>query len=85
MENRLHYCRDVSLEEDACQTRDFTCSQPSGSAQQHRIVPDGSGGRLVTRPLRYFDAHVQQTLALVLTGRCSVHLDWKDLESTSPP
>ena len=33
IENKLHYRRDGSLGEDACQTRDFTGSQLARSAQ----------------------------------------------------
>ena len=33
IEKKLHYRRDGSLGEDACQTRDFTCAWPTGSAQ----------------------------------------------------
>jgi len=42
IENRLHWRRDVTLGEDACQTRDFPCSKPACSSQQHRLKLDGS-------------------------------------------
>jgi len=69
IENRLHHRRDASLGKGACQTRDFTC--PGLLAQLNSTVlclMDRAGGRNVARPLRYFDTHVQQALALALTG-----------------
>jgi hypothetical protein len=73
IENKLHYRRDVSLGEDACQTR--TGPVPGLLAQPGSIVLsllDRAGVRNVARPLRYFDAHVDQALTLLLTGSCSV-------------
>lgn len=74
IENRLHYRRDGSLGEDACQTR--TGSVPSRLAQLNSTVlslMDRMGVRNVARQMRYFDAHHEQALALVLTGTCSVY------------
>ena len=74
IENRLHYRRDVSLGEDACQTR--TGAVPSLLAQLNSTVlslMDRAGVRNVARQMRYFDAHVEQALALLLTGDCSVY------------
>jgi predicted transposase YbfD/YdcC len=74
IENRLHYRRDVSLGEDACQTR--TGPVPGLLAQLNSAVlslMDQLGVRNVARQMRYFDAHLDQALALVLTGRCSVY------------
>jgi len=34
---------------------------------------DRLGVRNVVRQMRYFDAHLEQALDLVLTGRCSVY------------
>jgi predicted transposase YbfD/YdcC len=73
IENRLHHRRDVSLGEDACQTR--TGPVPSILAQLNSTtlsLMDRVGVHNVARPLRYFDAHLEQALALVLTGHCSV-------------
>lgn len=73
IENRLHHRRDVSLGEDACQTR--TGAVPSLLAQLNSTVlclMDRAGVCNVARQMRYFDAHVEQALALVLTGHCSV-------------
>jgi hypothetical protein len=73
IENRLHWRRDVTLGEDACQTR--TGPVPSLLAQLNSTVlglMDRAGVRNVARQMRYFDAHVEQALALLLTGRCSV-------------
>ena len=73
IENRLHYRRDVSLGEDACQTR--TGSVPSLLAQLNSAVlslMDQIGVGNVARQMRYFNAHCQQALDLVLTGSCSV-------------
>jgi hypothetical protein len=73
IENRLHHRRDVSLGEDACQTR--TGPVPSLLAQLNSTVLsllDRLGVHNVARQMRYFDAHVEQALALVLTGQCSV-------------
>ncbi len=73
IENRLHWRRDVSLGEDACQTR--TGPVPSLLAQLNSTVVclmDRAGVRNVAHQMRYFDAHLDQALALVLTGQCSV-------------
>ncbi len=74
IENKLHYRRDVSLGEDACQTR--TGPVPSLLAQLNSTVlslMDRAGVHNVARQMRYFDAHIEQALALVLTGSCSVY------------
>jgi predicted transposase YbfD/YdcC len=74
IENRLHHRRDVSLGEDACQTR--TGPVPSLLAQLNSTVlslMDRAGVRNVARQMRYFDAHLDQALALLLTGHCSVY------------
>ena len=74
IENRLHWRRDVTLGEDTCQTR--TGSPPSLLAQLNSTVlslMDSIGVRNVPRQMRYFDAHPEQALALVLTGSCGVY------------
>ena len=73
-EKKLYYRRDGSLGEDACQTR--TGPVPSLLAQLNSAVlsfMDRAGVRNVARQMRYFDAHPEQALALVLTGSCSVY------------
>lgn len=73
IENRLHWRRDVTLGEDACQTR--TGPVPSLLAQLNSTVlglMDRAGVGNVARQMRYFDAHVEQALALLLAGRCFV-------------
>jgi len=73
IENRLHWRRDVTLGEDACQTR--TGAPPSLLAQLNSTVlslMDRLGVRNVARQMRYFDADYHQALDLVLTGHCSV-------------
>jgi predicted transposase YbfD/YdcC len=74
IENRLHWRRDVTLGEDACQTR--TGPLPGLLAQLNSTVlslMDRAGVGNVARQMRYFDAHVEQALSLLLTGRCSVY------------
>lgn len=74
IENRLHWRRDVTLGEDACQTR--TGATPSLLAQLNSAVlslMDRLGVRNVARQMRYFDAHPEQALDLVLTGQCLVY------------
>lgn len=74
IENRLHWRCDVTLGEDACQTR--TGPVPSLLAQLNSTVlslMDRAGVGNVARQMRYFDAHVEQALALLLTGRCTVY------------
>ena len=74
IENRLHWRRDVTLGEDSCQTRIGTA--PSLLAQLNSTVlslMDRVGVRNVPRQMRYFDAHLDQALDLVLTGLCSVY------------
>ena len=74
IENTLHYRRDGSLGEDACQTR--TGPVPSLLAQLNSAVlslMDRVGVGNVARQMRYFDAHPEQALALLLTGSCSVY------------
>jgi len=67
IEHKLHYRRDVSLGEDACQTR--TGPVPGLLAQPGSTVlsfMDRVGEGLVARQMRSFDAHLEQALALVL-------------------
>ena len=74
IENKLHYRRDGSLGEDACQTR--TGPLPGLLAQLNSTVlslMDRAGVRNVARQMRYFDAYPAQALALLLTGSCSVY------------
>lgn len=74
IENRLHWRRDVTLGEDACQTR--TGAVPGVLAQLNSAVlslMDRARVSNVARQLRYFDAHHQQALDLLLTGHCSVY------------
>lgn len=74
IENRLHWRRDVTLGEDACQTR--TGPVPSLLAQLNSTVlslMDRAGVHNVPRQMRFFEAHLDQALALILTGRCSVY------------
>jgi hypothetical protein len=74
IENRLHYRRDVTLGEDACQTR--TGSPASRLAQINSAVlslMDRLGVRNVPQQMRYFDAEIDQALDLVLIGQCSVY------------
>ena len=73
IENKLYYRRDVSLGEDACQTR--TGPVPGLLAQLKSTVLSllyRAGERLVARQMRYFDAHDEPALALVITDHCSV-------------
>lgn len=74
IENRLHWRRDVSLGEDACQTR--TWPVPAVLAQLNSTVlslMDRAGVRNVARQMRFFDAHLEQALTLVLSGSCFVY------------
>jgi hypothetical protein len=73
-QNKLHYRRDGSLGEDACQTR--TGPVPSLLAQLNSAVlslMDRVSVGNVARQMRYFDAHPEQALALVLSGSCFVY------------
>lgn len=73
IENRLHWRRDVTLGEDACQTR--TGSMPSILARLNSAVlsfMDDLGVRNVTRQIRYLETNVEQAVQLLLTGRCPV-------------
>jgi hypothetical protein len=72
-ENRLHWRRDVTLGEDACQTR--TGAVPSLLARLNSTVLsllDRLSVRNVARQARYFDADIEQAIQLLLTGQCSV-------------
>ena len=74
IEKKLHYRRDSSLGENACQTR--TGPVPSLLAQFNSTVlslMDRVGVGNVARQMRYFDAHPEQALSLVLSGSCSVY------------
>ena len=74
IENRLHWRRDVTLGEDACQTR--TGASPSILAQLNSTIlslMDRLGVHNVARQMRYFDAHLGQALDLLLTGHCCVY------------
>jgi len=73
IENRLHWRRDVTLGEDACQTR--TGAVPSLLARLNSTVlslMDCLGVCNVARQARYFDAEVEQAIQLILTGQGSV-------------
>jgi hypothetical protein len=66
--------RDVTLGEDACQTR--TGLVPSLLAQLNSAVlslMDHASVRNVARQMHSFDATFQQALDLLLTGQCSVY------------
>ena len=74
IENRLHWRRDVTLGEDTCQTR--TGATPSLLAQLNSTVlsfMDRVGVSNVARQMRYFDAHLEQALDLLMTGHCCVY------------
>jgi predicted transposase YbfD/YdcC len=74
IENVLHWRRDVTLGEDACQTR--TGPVPSLLAQLNSAVlslMDRAGVCNVPRQMRYFDASLHSALDFLLTGRCSVY------------
>ena len=54
----------------------FTVPVPSLLAQLNSTILsllDRVGVRNVARQMRYFDAHLDQALALVLTGSCPVY------------
>lgn len=73
IENRLHWRRDVTLGEDTCQTR--TGGMPDVLARLNSTVlslMDRLGVRNVARQARYFDAHSEQAIHLLLTGQCFV-------------
>lgn len=74
IENGLHHRRDVTLGEDACQTR--TGPVPSLLAQLNNTVlslMNRAGVRNVARQMRYFAAFFENALDLLLTGRCSIY------------
>jgi predicted transposase YbfD/YdcC len=73
IENRLHWRRDVTLGEDACQTR--TGAAPALLARLNSTVlalMDRLGVSNVARQARYLDTHLDQAIQLLLTGRCPV-------------
>lgn len=72
-QNRLPWRRDVIPGEDACQTR--TGAVPSLLARLNSAVlclMDRLGVGNVARQARYFDAHLEQAIQLLLAGHCSV-------------
>lgn len=74
VENRLHWRRDVTLGEDGCQTR--TGAAPALLARLNSTVlslMDRLGVRNVPQQARYLDAHLEQAIQLLLTGRCAVY------------
>lgn len=74
IENRLHHRRDVSLGEDACQTR--TGKAPGVLACLNSAVLsllDRLGVCNVARQARFFNAQVDQALQALLSGHCSVY------------
>ncbi len=74
IENRLHWRRDVSLGEDSCQTR--TGAAPGILARLNSAIlslMDRLGVCNVPRQARFFDARVDQAVAALLTGHCSVY------------
>lgn len=73
IENRLHWRRDVTLGEDRCQTR--TGAAPALLARLNSTalaLMDRLGVHNVARQARYLDAHLEQAIQLLLTGRCAV-------------
>ena len=73
IENCLHWRRDVTLGEDACQTR--TGAVPGLLARLNSAVlslMDRLGVRNVAKQARYFDADIEQAIRLILTGQSSV-------------
>jgi predicted transposase YbfD/YdcC len=74
IENRLHWRRDVTLGEDSCQTR--TGAAPGILARLNSAIlscMDRLGVHNVARQARFFDAHVDQAVQVLLTGQCSVY------------
>lgn len=74
IENRLHWRRDVTLGEDGCQTR--TGPAPSVLACLNSAIlslMDRLGIGNVARQARFFNAHLDQALQALLSGRCSVY------------
>ena len=74
VENRLHWRRDVTLGEDACQTR--TGAAPALLARLNSTVlslMDRLGVHNVARQARYLDAHLEQAIQLLRTGCCPVY------------
>jgi len=74
IENRLHWRRDVSLGEDACQTR--TGAAPGILARLNSAIlslMDRLGVHNVARQARFFDARVDQAVQALLAGNCSVY------------
>lgn len=72
IENRLHWRRDVTLGEDACQTR--TGLAPSVLALLNSTVlslMERLGVSNVAKQLRVFDAYPEQAIHLLCTGLCS--------------
>ena len=73
IENRLHRRRDATLGEDACQSR--IAEVVSILARLNSTVltlMDRLDVRNVARQIRYFDAHFDQAIRLLLTGHCPV-------------
>jgi predicted transposase YbfD/YdcC len=73
VENRLPWRRDVTLGEDGCQTR--TGAAPALLARLNSTVlalMDRLAVHNVARQTRYLDAHLEQAIQLLLTGRCPV-------------
>lgn len=73
IENRLHWRRDVTLGEDACQTR--TGAAPGNLACLNSALltlMDRLGIGNVARQARFFDAHVGQALQALFTGQCFI-------------
>ena len=74
VENRLHWRRDVTLGEDACQTR--TGAAPALLARLNSTVlslMDRLGVHNVARQARYLDAHLEHAIQLLLAGCCPVY------------
>lgn len=74
IENRLHWRRDVTLGEDACQTR--TGVAPGILACLNSAIlslMDRLGIHNVARQARFFDARLDQAVQALLLGTCSVY------------
>ena len=74
IENSLHWRRDVTLGEDACQSR--TGEVPDLLARLNTTLlalMDRLGISNIPRRARFFDAHPHQAMRLLLTGRCAVY------------
>jgi len=67
IENRLHYCRDLTFKEDSCRTKSRQAAQALAISNNLALgMIRHKGWQNVAQARRFYAANVQKALALIL-------------------